>query len=84
MVKAEDLTLIEKRPYFLVNLNGKAANWKHRNVPAFVMSDGPNGVRRQTGSGDHLGLGESKTGNVLPYSRNSGEPVGSSRSPRNG
>ena len=66
MVKAEDLTLIEKASLLSGQSEWESRELKHRNVPAFVMSDGPNGVRRQTGSGDHLGLGESKPATCFP------------------
>ena len=35
-------------------------------IPSFVMSDGPHGVRRQLGEGDHLGLGASKPATCFP------------------
>jgi beta-glucosidase len=39
---------------------------KRAGVPSFVMSDGPHGVRRQLGEGDHLGLGASKPATCFP------------------
>lgn len=35
-------------------------------VPSICFSDGPSGVRRQTGSGDHLGLGPSEPATCFP------------------
>ena len=35
-------------------------------IPGFVMSDGPHGVRRQLGEGDHLGIGSSKPATCFP------------------
>ncbi|TCD54313.1 glycosyl hydrolase [Alloscardovia theropitheci] len=66
MVNAKDMTRIERASL----LSGKS-EWESRDLPqydlpSFVMSDGPNGVRRQTGSGDHLGLGESKPATCFP------------------
>lgn len=66
MVNAKDMTRIERASL----LSGKS-EWESRDLPqydlpSFVMSDGPNGVRRQTGAGDHLGLGESKPATCFP------------------
>ncbi|OTA26864.1 glycosyl hydrolase [Alloscardovia macacae] len=60
------MTLLER-----ASLLSGQSEWESRalpqhDVPAFVMSDGPNGVRRQTGAGDHLGLGESKPATCFP------------------
>ena len=35
-------------------------------VPSMIMSDGPHGVRRQAGAGDHLGLNESLPATCFP------------------
>ncbi len=35
-------------------------------VPSVMMSDGPHGLRKQEGSGDHLGLGESIKATCFP------------------
>ncbi|MEE8737347.1 MAG: glycoside hydrolase family 3 C-terminal domain-containing protein [Bifidobacterium sp.] len=35
-------------------------------IPSFVMSDGPHGVRRQLGAGDHLGIGASQPATCFP------------------
>lgn len=35
-------------------------------VPSIVLSDGPSGVRRQLGEGDHLGLNESEKATCFP------------------
>lgn len=32
---------------------------EHLGIPSVMMSDGPHGLRKQTGSGDHLGMGAS-------------------------
>ena len=55
-VNSHDLTLLEAAAL----LSG-ASEWDSRalparSIPSFVMSDGPHGVRRQLGSGDHLGI----------------------------
>ncbi|MDO4913651.1 MAG: glycoside hydrolase family 3 C-terminal domain-containing protein [Bifidobacteriaceae bacterium] len=66
MSKVEDLSVQEKA----LLLSG-ASEWdsrsnKNAQIPSFVMSDGPHGVRRQTGEGDHLGLGASKPATCFP------------------
>lgn len=74
----DDLSITEQAAL----LSG-ASEWESRaneraGVPAFVMSDGPHGVRRQLGSGDHLGLGESKPATCFPTAgtvANSWDPV---------
>lgn len=65
-MKLEELSVIEKAAM----LSG-ASEWDSRgnsraDIPSFVMSDGPHGVRRQLGSGDHLGLGASKPATCFP------------------
>ncbi|MCR5452007.1 MAG: glycoside hydrolase family 3 C-terminal domain-containing protein [Lachnospiraceae bacterium] len=35
-------------------------------VPSMIMSDGPHGIRRQAGAGDHLGLNESLPATCFP------------------
>ncbi|MFA9462963.1 MAG: glycoside hydrolase family 3 C-terminal domain-containing protein [Velocimicrobium sp.] len=39
---------------------------KRLSVPSVVLSDGPHGVRRQMGAGDHLGLNESLPATCFP------------------
>ncbi|MDA2892192.1 glycoside hydrolase family 3 C-terminal domain-containing protein [Mycolicibacterium sp. BiH015] len=46
-------------------------------VPSIVLTDGPHGVRRQSGDSDHLGLGESRPATCFPLA----VAVGSSWSP---
>lgn len=61
-----DLTLLEA-----ASLLAGVSEWESRELPqhsisSFVMSDGPHGVRRQLGSGDHLGLGQSQPATCFP------------------
>ena len=35
-----------------------------KGIPAITLSDGPNGVRKQAGAADHLGLNQ-RSGNLL-------------------
>ena len=48
-----------------------ASQWDSRQIPSagipsFVMSDGPHGVRRQLGDGDHLGIAASEKATCFP------------------
>lgn len=65
-MKLEELSTTEKAAM----LSG-ASEWDSRGngraeIPSFVMSDGPNGLRRQLGAGDHLGIGASKPATCFP------------------
>ncbi|VEP39716.1 MULTISPECIES: glycoside hydrolase family 3 C-terminal domain-containing protein [Tessaracoccus] len=64
----ETLTTLEKAAL----LSGKNV-WESRDlprhgVPSFFMADGPHGVRKQVGSGDHLGLNASEPATCFPTS----------------
>ena len=66
LTDATDLTLLQAAAL----LSGASA-WDSRaipaaNVPSFVMSDGPHGVRRQLGDADHLGIAESEKATCFP------------------
>ena len=45
-------------------------------LPAVMLTDGPHGVRKQSGSADHLGLGGIVAGDVLPAGRRGSRPPG--------
>ena len=65
-MELDELSVLEKAAM----LSG-ASEWDSRGneragIPSFVMSDGPHGVRRQLGAGDHLGLGQSKPATCFP------------------
>ncbi|BDR53906.1 glycosyl hydrolase [Bombiscardovia apis] len=65
-MKIKDLTLLERASL----LSGRSM-WDSRGIEragihSFVLSDGPHGLRRQMGSGDNLGIGESKPATCFP------------------
>ena len=62
----EKMTIEEKAAI----LSGKTV-WETRNVdrlgiPSIFCSDGPHGIRKQAGEGDHLGLNESIPATCFP------------------
>ena len=62
----DQLTLEEKAA-----LLGGKGEWDSRDIPrlgipSMIMSDGPHGVRRQAGAGDHLGLNASLPATCFP------------------
>lgn len=65
-LRAADLTLEEK-----ASLTSGADFWSTKaidrvGVPSVFMTDGPHGVRKQTGGGDHLGLDDSVPATCFP------------------
>lgn len=74
----EKLTLEEKAAL----LSGKTV-WQTRDIPrlsipSIFLSDGPHGIRKQAGTGDHLGLNESLKATCFPTAAaiaNSWDPV---------
>lgn len=62
----DNMTLEEKAAF----LSGKSV-WETRdlprlNLPSIFCSDGPHGIRKQAGTGDHLGLNESLPATCFP------------------
>ena len=62
----EKMTLIEKAAF----LSGKS-EWETRDfprigIPSIFCADGPNGVRKQAGAGDHLGINPSVPATCFP------------------
>ncbi|PWJ22623.1 beta-glucosidase [Faecalicatena orotica] len=62
----EKMTVEEKAAF----LSGKG-EWETRdiprlNIPSMFCSDGPHGIRKQAGAGDHLGLNESLPATCFP------------------
>lgn len=72
----EKMTLEEKAAI----LSGKTV-WQTREiprlgVPSLFCADGPHGIRKQAGAGDHLGLNASLPGHLFPHGRNRGPTAG--------
>ncbi|NEG55643.1 glycoside hydrolase family 3 C-terminal domain-containing protein [Bifidobacterium platyrrhinorum] len=65
-MELEELSVAEKAALLSGGSEWDSRGNKRAGIPSFVMSDGPHGVRRQLGEGDHLGLGASKPATCFP------------------
>lgn len=65
-MELEDLSVVEKAAMLSGGSEWDSRGNDRADIPSFVMSDGPHGVRRQLGEGDHLGLGASKPATCFP------------------
>lgn len=77
-MELEELSVMEKAAMLSGGSEWDSRGNERAGIPSFVMSDGPHGVRRQLGDGDHLGLGESKPATCFPTAgtvANSWDPV---------
>ncbi|QHO91156.1 glycosyl hydrolase [Actinomyces sp. 432] len=77
-VTASDLTLLEAAALLSGSSEWDSRPLPERGIPSFVLSDGPHGVRRQLGSGDHLGIAASEPATCYPTAAtvaNSWDPV---------
>ena len=65
-MELEDLSVVEKAAMLSGGSEWDSRGNDRADIPGFVMSDGPHGVRRQLGEGDHLGIGASKPATCFP------------------
>jgi beta-glucosidase len=64
----EKLTLEEKASLMSGKNFWQTQNIDHLNIPSIFLADGPNGLRKQKGSADHLGLNEAVKSTCFPTS----------------
>lgn len=62
----DQMTLEEKAAYVCGKNEWQTRAMPKYGVPSIQMSDGPNGIRRQMGDGDHLGLNPSLPATCFP------------------
>ncbi|WP_022868371.1 glycoside hydrolase family 3 C-terminal domain-containing protein [Schaalia vaccimaxillae] len=61
-----ELTLLEAAALLSGESEWDSRALPAKGIPSFVMSDGPHGIRRQLGSGDHLGIAASEPSTCFP------------------
>ena len=62
------MTLEEKAAFLTGKNEWSTRGFESLGIPAITFADGPSGVRRQTGDGDHLGLNPSEPATCFPSS----------------
>lgn len=62
----EKMTLEEKAAFLSGKGEWETREFKRHNLPSIFCSDGPHGIRKQAGTGDHLGLNESLPATCFP------------------
>ncbi len=62
----EKMTLEEKAAFLSGKGEWETREFKRHNLPSIFCSDGPHGLRKQAGAGDHLGLNESLPATCFP------------------
>ena len=72
----EKMTLEEKALLLSGKNEWQTWNLDKHNIPSLFCSDGPHGIRKQAGEGDHLGLKSISSGNLFSYSSDSGKQLG--------
>ncbi|MDK2809227.1 MAG: beta-glucosidase [Clostridiales bacterium] len=62
----ENMTLEEKAAFLSGKGEWETREFKRHNLPSIYCADGPHGIRKQAGAGDHLGLNESLPATCFP------------------
>lgn len=62
----EKMTLKEKAAFLSGKNEWETRDFSHLGIPSLFCADGPHGVRRQDGEGDHLGLNPSVPATCFP------------------
>ena len=60
------MTLEEKASMMSGQDTWRTKDYKKMGIPAMFLSDGPHGLRKQAGAGDHLGLNASLPATCFP------------------
>lgn len=61
-----ELSLEEKAAFVVGGGFWVTAGYPERGIPSIMVTDGPHGLRKQEGGGDHLGVGESVPATCFP------------------
>ena len=62
----DNMTLKEKAAFLSGKSEWQTRDFPRLDIPAIFCSDGPNGVRKQAGAGDHLGINMVMTPELMP------------------
>ena len=62
----DKMTLAEKAAFLSGKSEWESRDYKRLGIPSIFCSDGPHGVRKQAGAGDHLGLNASLPATCFP------------------
>lgn len=63
---AQDLTVLEEAALLSGRNTWESREFPHAGIRSLFFADGPHGVRRQTGSSDHLGINASQPATCFP------------------
>ena len=70
------MTLEEKARMMSGKNTWETVDFPQYGIPSMAMADGPHGLRRQGGSGDHLGLGKSLPATCFSDGGDGGKQLG--------
>lgn len=62
----DNMTLKEKAAFLSGKSEWQTRDFPRLDIPAIFCSDGPNGVRKQAGAGDHLGINPAVPATCFP------------------